>query len=54
MFNWIYELFFKPNLEEKLEKLNSKICKECGRKYQTSDEAAICSDWDKVLGLYQK
>lgn len=28
----------------------TKTCKECKRTYRTVDEAAICSDWDKVLG----
>jgi hypothetical protein len=27
------------------------VCKECERKYNDSDTAAICADWDNVLGV---
>lgn len=58
MFSWIKnlidgisELFFGPPIEKYLEKhQRSTICRTCGRKYRDVDSAAICSDWDKVLG----
>jgi len=52
MFQWVTDLFevwFIPP-PRKLS-IRSKKCKECGRIYSNIDSAAICSDWDKVLGV---
>lgn len=30
-----------------------KKCSVCGKVYRTPDQAAICSDWDKIIVLYE-
>lgn len=53
MFDWfarIFEsLFPRPQLREYSWK-PSKTCKVCGRTYSNVDSAALCGDWDKVMG----
>lgn len=33
-----------------VSKINSCVCSVCKHKYSTPDAAALCSDWDMILG----
>jgi hypothetical protein len=56
MFDWFFRIFdwSFPSRERRLQEdygyKPSKTCKVCGRTYGDVDSAAICGDWDKVMG----